>query len=163
MLQFTEKKENENNEFSLYDKYFDQSDKEDDESLYKKQLYVLEDDTFTKKEQTNLTLKHKALLNRLILEDCSIFPSKNNQTRIPENTKKERNSKKLLNNYDDKDSKKIDETEKYAEDENEFIKDLHRINFLTFSPFSLNFFNKSYSSKDIYKSYYTTEKILEEK
>ena len=64
MYKFESKKEKENDEFFLYDKYFDQCDIEEDENLYKKQLYVLEDDKFTKTEQTNLTLKHKGLLNR---------------------------------------------------------------------------------------------------
>ena len=50
MFKFSPKKEKENNEYSLYDKYFDLCDIEEDESLYKKQLYVIEEDKFTKKE-----------------------------------------------------------------------------------------------------------------
>ena len=107
MFQFTDKKEKENNDFSLYEKFFDQCDLEEDESLYKKQLYVLEEDKFTKKDQSNLTLKHKALLDRLILEDFSVYPLKKDLLEIPENTKREDNSKKKINN-EDKDSKKID-------------------------------------------------------
>ena len=161
MFQFTDKKEKENNDFSLYEKFFDQCDLEEDESLYKKQLYVLEEDKFTKKDQSNLTLKHKALLDRLILEDFSVYPLKKDLLEIPENTKREDNSKKKINN-EDKDSKKIDELEKFAEDENEFIKDLHRLNYITFSPFSLSFFNKGISSKDTYHNY-TADKILKER
>ena len=160
MIQFNDdKKDKENNEFFLYDKNFEQCDIEEDESLYKKQLYVLEEDQFTKNDKSNLTLKHKALLNRLILEDCSLYPLKNDPTEISENTK----SKKKLNTIDDKDSKKIDELEKFVEDENEFIKDLHRINYITFSPFSLSFFNKNNSSKEAYNNYYTNEKVFKEK
>ena len=158
MYKFESKKEKENDEFFLYDKYFDQCDIEEDENLYKKQLYVLEDDKFTKTEQTNLTLKHKGLLNRLILEDFSVYPLKKDPLEVQESEKKEENNKKKLNN-DEKDLKKVDELEKFAEDENEFIKDLHRINYLTFSPFSLSFFNKNTSSKN----YYDSEKIIKER
>ena len=158
MYKFEPKKERENDEYFLYDKYFDQCDIEEDENLYKKQLYVLEEDKFTKKEQTNLTLKHKGLLNRLILEDFSVYPIKKDPLDTPENTKRDESGKKKVNS-DDKDSKKIDELEKFAEDENEFIKDLHRINYLTFSPFSLSFFNKNTSSKDSFSS----EKIMKER
>lgn len=148
-------------EFSLYQKYFDICDVEDDESIYKKQLYILEDEKFTKKDESTLTLKHKSLLNRLILEDYSVYPLKKGQNEIiSENFKveenKETNQNKDQNNNNNihikekgarkslihKDNKKRDELEKFAEDENEFIKDLHRINYLTFSPFSLSFFNK---------------------
>lgn len=157
MFKFSPKKEKENNEYSLYDKYFDLCDIEEDESLYKKQLYVIEEDKFTKKEQSNLTLKHKGLLDRLILEDFSVYPLKKDPMESLENTKIEESSKKKTNS-DDKDLKKVDELEKFAEDENEFIKDLHRINYITFSPFSLSFFNKN--DKD---SYLSSEKILKEK
>ena len=157
MFKFSPKKEKENNEYSLYDKYFDLCDVEEDETLYKKQLYVIEEDKFTKKEQSNLTLKHKGLLDRLILEDFSVYPLKKDPMESLENTKVEESSKKKTNS-DDKDLKKVDELEKFAEDENEFIKDLHRINYLTFSPFSLSFFNKN--DKD---SYLSSEKILKEK
>ena len=160
MFKFSPAKEKENIDYSLYEKYFDQCDIEEDESLYKKQLYVLEDDKFTKKEESNLTLKHKGLLNRLILEDFSVYPLKKDPLDSPENTKREESNKKKLNN-DDKDSKKVDELEKFAEDENEFIKDLHRINYLTFSPFSLGFFNKNNSNKNKYNN--TTDQLLKEK
>ena len=97
MFKFPDKKEKENNNSSLYDKYFDQCDLEEDESLYKKQLYVLEEDKLTKKEQSNLTLKHKALLNRLVLEDCSIYPPlKKELTDISEKSKKEESNKKKI-------------------------------------------------------------------
>lgn len=156
-------KERDNNDFSLYENYFDRSDVEEDEALYKKQLYVLEDEKFTKKEQSNLTLKHKVLLNRLILEDFSVFPLKKDLNESSsDNIKVEDNNKKKVNT-DEKDTKKIDELEKFAEDENEFIKDLHRINYLTFSPFSLSFFNKNDSLKEEYSNFNSNERIIKEK
>ena len=162
MEKFLPKVEDENSDFSLYDKFFDLCDIEDNESLYKKQLYVLEEDKFIEKEQSNLTLMHKSLINRLILEDYSVYPLKKNSSEISETLKKKENSKKKFNN-EDKDSKKIDEIEKFYEDENEFIKDLHRINNLTFSPFSLSFFNKNNNSKDEYINNNINEKENENK
>ena len=63
-------------EYSLYQKYFDNLEGEDDESTYKKQLYILENENFIKKDESPLTLKHRSLLNRLILEDYSVYPLK---------------------------------------------------------------------------------------
>ena len=147
MEKFFPKIEKENKEFSLYDTFFEQYDKEENESLYKKQLYVLEEDKFIEKEQSNLSLMHKSLINRLILEDFSVYPIKKDTEEAAESLKKKENtSKKKFN--EDKDSKKIDEIEKFWEDEGEYIKDLHRINNLTFSPFYLNYFNKNNSSKE---------------
>ena len=172
---------NKKEEFSLYQKYFDICDVEDDESIYKKQLYILEDEKFTKKDESTLTLKHKSLLNRLILEDYSVYPLKKGQNEIiSENFKveenKETNQNKVQNNNNNihikekgarkslihKGNKKMDELEKFAEDENEFIKDLHRINYLTFSPFSLSFFNKEDINEN-YKGQERSEKLMKEK
>jgi len=158
------KKGGDSNDFSLYGNFFDRSDMEEDDSLYKKQLYVLEDEKFTKKEQSNLTLKHKGLLNRLILEDFSVYPMKKDPNDSTEENKKEEDSshkKKLSTDDNNKDVKKVDELEKFAEDENEFIKDLHRINYLTFSPFSLSFSNKNDQRED--NGYNSNDKILKEK
>jgi len=159
------KKGGDSNDFSLYGNFFDRSDMEEDDSLYKKQLYVLEDDKFTKKEQSNLTLKHKGLLNRLILEDFSVYPLKKDPNDSTSESKREEesNHKKKLSTDDNnnKDVKKVDELEKFAEDENEFIKDLHRINYLTFSPFSLSFSNKNDQRED--NGYNSNDRVLKEK
>lgn len=169
MFKSMSKKGGDSGDFSLYGNFFDRSDMEEDDSLYKKQLYVLEDEKFTKKEQSNLTLKHKGLLNRLILEDFSVYPLKKdpNDSIVESNKKEEENSQKKKlskdenNNNNNKDVKKIDELEKFAEDENEFIKDLHRINYLTFSPFSLSFFNKNDQREE--NGFNSNDKILKEK
>ena len=166
MFKSMSKKGGDSNDFSLYGNFFDRSDMEEDDSLYKKQLYVLEDEKFTKKEQSNLTLKHKGLLNRLILEDFSVYPLKKDPNDSTVESKKEEVSssyKKKLSTDDNnnKDVKKIDELEKFAEDENEFIKDLHRINYLTFSPFSLSFSNKNDQREE--NGYNSIDRNLKEK
>ena len=165
MFKSMSKKGGDSNDFSLYGNFFDRSDMEEDDSLYKKQLYVLEDDKFTKKEQSNLTLKHKGLLNRLILEDFSVYPLKKDPNDSSAESKKEEESshkKKLsTDENNNKDVKKIDELEKFAEDENEFIKDLHRINYLTFSPFSLSFSNNNDQRDE--NGFNSNDRILKEK
>ena len=159
---------NKNEDYSLYKKYFDNCDIEDDESIYKKQLYVLDDENFKQKDESTITLRHKSLLNRLILEDYSVYPMKKNPNEISfnnfkiENNNDKGNEKNRRKSITNKDNKKMDELEKFAEDENEFIKDLHRINYITFSPFSLSFFNK----EDIYEKYKgreRSEKLMKEK
>ena len=142
-------------EYSLYQKYFDNLEGEDDESTYKKQLYILENENFIKKDESPLTLKHRSLLNRLILEDYSVYPlkkelEKNNNIILNIGEKEQNNENNNNDNVNFKEKRKsekykdknMEELEKFAEDENEFIKDLHRINYITFSPFSLNFFNE---------------------
>ena len=176
MFKLDSKNDANNDEYSLYKKYFDNCDVEDDENIYKKQLYVLEDENFTKKDETPITLKHKSLLNRLILEDYSVYPLKKNPNENNHDNIKTEEIKDINNNNNNdklkekeikkkdifKNNKKIDELEKFAEDENEFIKDLHRINYITFSPFSLSFFNKE-DINEKYKGRERTEKIIKEK
>ena len=173
MFKFDSENPTKNGEYSLYEKYFDINDIEDDESIYKKQLYILEDEKFTKKDESSITLKHKSLLNRLILEDYSIFPlkqEKNNEYNIEDlkvknedkGTDKLKEKGNQKRNSVKKEEKKIDELEKYAEDESEFIKDLHRINYITFSPFCNSFFNKE-NINEIYKGNEKLEKIMKQK
>jgi hypothetical protein len=82
-----------------------------------------------------------------------------NSPELAKNEQKLKKKEKKIS--DEKETKKIDDMEKFAEDENEFIKDLHRINYLTFSPFSLSFFNKNeISTKDSYDN--TNEDLIRE-
>ena len=175
MFQNDSKDLDSNEEYSLYKKYFDNLDTEDDESLYKKQLYILENDTFTKKDESTLTLKHKSLLNRLILEDYSVYPlkkelEKNNNIVLNIGEKEQNNDNNNNDNVNFKEKRKsekykdknMEELEKFAEDENEFIKDLHRINYITFSPFSLNFFNEEENDEND-NDKEKKEKIMEKK
>ena len=87
---------------------------------------------------------HDALLNKLMLEDYSPFPPKNEEPTIVNNQKEEK--------------KKEDEQDKLIEEENEFLRSLHRINYLTFSPFGLSFFDEN--NKD---NQNLSEEILKEK
>ena len=83
----------------------------------------------TNKDQNSLQFMHDALLNKLMLEDYSPFPPKNEEPTIVNNQKEEK--------------KKEDEQDKLIEEENEFLRSLHLINYLTFSPFGLSFFDEN--------------------
>ena len=63
----------------------------------------------------------------------------------------------IVNNQKEE-KKKEDEQDKLIEEENEFLRSLHRINYLTFSPFGLSFFDDN--NKDTQN---LTEDYLKEK
>ena len=79
---------------------------------------------------------HDVLLSKLILDDYTEFPPKLENLN--------RNS--LINEKDN--IKKEEDPEKLFEEENEFLREIHKINYLTFSPFALNFFEKSMNSNN---------------
>lgn len=117
-------------DYTFFANLFNVTEKDQDEELYKKQLYVLKDEIDDKINQNSLKFKHDVLLSKLMLEDYNEFPPKNTASSQQKN-------------QNDKDGgSKEEEGEKLAEQENEFLRELHRINYLTFSPFALSFFDK---------------------
>ena len=112
---------------SFFNNLFENAEKEQDEELYKKNLYVLKEDLDSRKDENSIKFMHDVLLSKLILEDYTEFPPKI-----------ENNSSSVNN-----DNKKEEDPEKLFEEENEFLREIHKINYLTFSPFALKFFEKS--------------------
>ena len=128
---------------------FEKKDKDQNEQLYKNEFYILEEEIKSKKNQNNLQFMHDILLNKLMLEDYVPFPPKNEEPIIVNNQKEEK--------------KKEDDQDKLVEEENEFLRSLHKINYLTFSPFGLSFFedntkDKNNANEDLMKE--KEEKIL---
>ena len=128
---------------------FEKKEKDQNEQLYKNEFYILEEEMKSKKNQNNLQFMHDILLNKLMLEDYVPFPPKNEEPLIVNSQKEEK--------------KKEDDQDKLIEEENEFLRSLHKINYLTFSPFGLSFFedngkDKSNMNEDILKE--REEKIL---
>ena len=92
---------------------------EEDEKLYKNNLFVLKEE-IEKQNVTNYTqFIHDTILNRISLEDYSTFSPKT------ENDNTEQNK---------------EDTEKLSEEEINHLKTVHRLNYLTFSPFGTSFF-----------------------
>ena len=137
---------NEKLEDEFFTNLFEKKEKEQNEQLYKNEFYVLEEEMKTNKDKNSLQFMHDALLNKLMLEDYSPFPPKNDEAE----------------NLNDK--KKEDEKEKeLIKEENEFLRSLHRINYLTFSPFGLSFFDDNFKdNSNMSEEYYKDreEKIL---
>ena len=123
---------------------FEKKEKDQNEQLYKNEFYILEEELKSKKNQNSLQFMHDVLLNKLMLEDYVPFPPKNEEPAIINNQKEEK--------------KKEDDQDKLIEEENEFLRSLHKINYLTFSPFGLSFFEDNNKDKsDI------NEELLKEK
>ncbi len=138
----------EKTEETFFNNLFEKKEKEQNEQLYKNEFYVLEEEMKTNKDQNSLQFMHDALLNKLMLEDYSPFPPKNEEPTIVNNQKDEK--------------KKEDEQDKLIEEENEFLRNLHRINYLTFSPFGLSFFDDNKDNQNLSEDYLKEkeEKIL---
>ena len=121
---------------SFFNNLFENAEKEQDEELYKKNLYVLKEDLDSRKDENSIKFMHDVLLSKLILDDYTEFPPKLENLN--------RNS--LINEKDN--IKKEEDPEKLFEEENEFLREIHKINYLTFSPFALKFFEKSMNSNN---------------
>ena len=128
----------------FFNNLFEKKEKEQNEQLYKNEFYVLEEEMKSNKEQNSLQFMHDALLNKLMLEDYSPFPPKNEEPTIVNNQKEEK--------------KKEDEQDRLIEEENEFLRSLHRINYLTFSPFGLSFFDDNYKDNQNANEEYLKER-----
>ena len=144
-----EEKKDKTEEETFINNLFDKKEKDQNEQLYKNEFYILEEELKSKKNQNSLQFMHDVLLNKLMLEDYVPFPPKNEEPGIINNQKEEK--------------KKEDEQDKLIEEENEFLRSLHKINYLTFSPFGLSFFednnkDKSNMSEEVLKE--KEEKIL---
>jgi hypothetical protein len=129
-------------DYNFFANLFNSAEKDQDDELYKKQLYVLKDEIDDKIHQNSLKFKHDVLLSKLLLEDYNEFPPKTNNTQPSQQINSSIIKANNISTNNDKDHNKEDDTDKIMNEENEFLRDLHRINYLTFSPFSLNFFDK---------------------
>jgi len=139
-----EEKKEKTEEETFINNLFDKKEKDQNEQLYKNDFYILEEEFKSKKNQNSLQFMHDVLLNKLMLEDYVPFPPKNEEPGIINNQKEEK--------------KKEDDQDKLIEEENEFLRSLHKINYLTFSPFGLSFFEDNNKDKSN-----MSEELLKEK
>ena len=111
----------------LFKTLFEYSD-EKDEKLYKNDLFtpsVEEDGLSSDNSQKNQTeIIRDKILKKLSIEDYMLFPPKNDSILITDNEL----------------GKDKEEPEKLFEDEIDHLRNLHRLNYLTFSPFGISFF-----------------------
>ena len=122
-------------EYDFFEKLFDNAEKEQVGDLYKKELYIMKEDLDSNKYKTTLKLMHDTLLNKFMREEYTEFIPKNEVSQLISPPEK----KDLTNN---KGSQKDDGLDKEFLDEYEYLKELYRLNYLTFSPLALEYFEK---------------------
>ena len=122
-------------EYDFFEKLFDNAEKEQVGDLYKKELYIMKEVLESNKYKTTLKLMHDTLLQKFMCEEYTEFIPKNEVSQILFPPDK----KDITNN---KNSQKDDGVDKELLEEYEFLKELYRLNYLTFSPLALEYFEK---------------------
>ena len=122
-------------EYDFFEKLFDNAEKEQVGDLYKKELYIMKEDLDSNKYKTTLKLMHDTLLNKFMREEYTEFIPKNEVSQLISPPEK----KDIINN---KGNQKDDGLDKEFLDEYEYLKELYRLNYLTFSPLALEYFEK---------------------
>ena len=152
-------------EQNYFEKLFEKAEKEQTGDLYKKELYIMKEDLEKNGSCSKLKLIHDTLLQKLMVEEYNEFTPKSEIAKlIYPNEKKEENidnnSNNIINNNLNKDSNNKENNNKNQEKEEnvdkelleefEYLKELYRLNYLTFSPLSLDYLeniNKFKNSK----------------
>ena len=101
---------------------------EKDEKLYKNDLFIpsTEEDESSKNnpKKSQTEIMRDKILKKLSLEDYMLFPPKNDSMLIVDNER----------------GKDKEDQEKLFEEEIDHLRNLHKLNYLTFSPFGISFF-----------------------
>ena len=124
-------------EYNYFEKLFENAEKEQIGDLYKKDLYIMKEDLDANKYKTTLKLMHDTLLQKFMCEEYTEFIPKNEVAQLiypPE--------KKEANNNNNKSTQREDAADKELLEEYTYLKELYRLNYLTFSPFALEYFEK---------------------
>ena len=109
-----------------------ETQKDNDEKLYKNTLFGLSDEIKGKKDCNIKELTHDSLLKRMSMEDYSLFPPKNDSLLITDD-------ESLIGKED---------PEKLYEEEVNYLRSINQINYLTFSPFGDSFFPYKFKNKN---------------
>ena len=128
----------------IFSKMFESED-ESNENIYKNTLLEFGDDT-EKKEVSDANIKeftHDSLLKRISLEDYHLFPPKNESLLI----------------FEEGNLIEKEEPEKLFENEVDFLQKINMMNYLTFSPFSENFFPNKFKNKNTIEKNYESDNL----
>ena len=130
-------------EFNFFEKLFDKAEKEQVDDLYKKELYIMKEDLENNKSKSKLKLMHDILLKKLFCEDFQEFTPKNEIEKKINSPLKHGQDNILKSNKDNKkNQQKEDLIDKELQEEIDYLKTISRLNYLTFSPLSLEYFEK---------------------
>ena len=132
-------------EYNYFEKLFDKAEKEQTGDLYKKELYIMKEDLDSNKYKTSLKLMHDTILHKFMCEEYTDFIPKNEVAQLIYPPEK----KEVNNNTNNKSTQKEDGVDKELLEEYEYLKELYKLNYLTFSPFALEYFEKINDSKTI--------------
>ena len=136
-------------EYEFFSKLFETAEKEQTGDLYKKNLYVMKDDLESNKYKTPLKVMHDTLLKKFISEEYIEFKPKNEiaqllsktkQEEVTMATKKDKNTR--YQRSSDKQKKQSEILDKDLKEEFDYLKEVYKLNYLTFSPFALDYFDK---------------------
>ena len=143
-------------EYDFFSKLFETAEKEQTGDLYKKNLYVMKEDLESNKYKTPLKIMHDTLLKKFISEEYTEFKpkneiaqllSKNKQEELAMAAKKDKNTR--YQRSSDKQKKQSQILDKDLKEEFDYLKEVYKLNYLTFSPFALEYFDKMIYSKNI--------------
>ena len=130
-------------EYNFFEKLFDKAEKEQVDDLYKKELYIMKEDLENNKSKSKLKLMHDILLKKLFCEDFQEFTPKNEIEKKINSPLKHGQDNILKSNKDNKkNQQKEDLIDKELQEEIDYLKTISRLNYLTFSPLSLEYFEK---------------------
>ena len=136
----------------LLDELFDYSNKED-EILYKNDIYpplIEEENLQENSNKSKVEITRDKILQNLSLEEYSTFPQKNESF--------------VLNLNDQGKEKEKEDQDKLNEEEIDYLQNIHKLNYLTFSPFGTSFFpNLSLNKKTEKEKEKKDEDIIKQK
>ena len=137
-------------EEDYYEQLFKMAEKEQTGDLYKKELYIMEDDLEKIKSKTKLKVMHDNILQKLINEEYRdfVFNTEVDKEKEKEKEISSQNVKESINTVNDNSNNtnkngnsKEDNADKEIIEELEYLKELYRLNYLTFSPLSTEYFD----------------------
>lgn len=132
-------------EYNYFEKLFEKAEKEQIGELYKKELYIMSEDLENNKSKSKLKLMHDTLLKKLLCEEYTEFNLKNEiekQTAPQEKNEKTSNKNLNISFNNNKNNTKEEPIDKELVEEVEYLKELYRLNYLTFSPLATEYFEK---------------------
>jgi len=120
------------------------AEKEQKGDLYKKDLYIMKEDLEKIKSKSKLKVMHDNILKKLINEDYRdfIFKTEEKEAKSSDNKELNKSLNENSNNNSKNNNQKEDNGEKEINEEIDYLKELYRLNYLTFSPMATEYFDK---------------------
>ena len=132
-------------EEDYYDQLFKMAEKDQTGDLYKKELYIMKEDLEKIKSKTKLKIMHDNILQKIISEDYGEFLFNTDEEKEKEILSQNLIESNIAINDSSNNNKngnpKEDNVDKETIEEVEYLKELYRLNYLTFSPMATEYFD----------------------